>query len=369
MLETTLLTGPFDWDATLMPREEFEARIVEVRTMLRERGLAGLVVGGTSPEHGALGYLTSFVPKLGPALAFMPMDGDMRIVFSGGPAMLPSARRLMFVEDVRGLRDAERDFADWLGETKGTQFALWGEYAITADVREALERAAPSPLVVLDDVFDPLRRRKSERELVLIRRACAILNTAREKFRAAIAEHKGVRTAALAAERAAYRQGAQDFRVLASLRDGGTPEPMQAALDPHVDPLLACFAVRFAGYWAEGLFTITAMPNDALAAAKQSLAALVKLIRPGALPLGAIQQATKAPGNHYPHPCAQRNFGNGIGLSRDEPPFLSFEKPEELREGDVCSIRDGVGAYEPTGNVIVSAMVRVTADGAEILFM
>src|SRR5271169_2629025 len=128
MLETTLLTGPFDWDATLMPREEFEARIVEVRTMLRRRGLAGLVVGGTSPEHGALGYLTSFVPKLGPALAFIPLQGDLRIVFSGGPAMLPSAQRLTFVGDVRGLRDPEREFSDWIGATEG-RFGLWGEYA------------------------------------------------------------------------------------------------------------------------------------------------------------------------------------------------------------------------------------------------
>jgi len=368
MLETTLLTGPFDCDAALMPREEFEARIETVRAMLRRRGLAGLVVGGTSPEHGALGYLTSFVPKLGPGLAFIPLQGDLRIVFSGGPAMLPSAQRLTFVSDVRGLRDAEREFSDWLGETAGGQFGLWGEYAIIADVREALERAAPSPLVVLDDVLDPLRRRKSDREVALIRRACAILDTALKKFRAEIADHKGVRSAALAAERVAYREGAQDFRVLASARDGDTPQPLEAGQDPHVDPLLACFAVRFAGYWAEGFCTLTAKPDTALAKAEAALSVLLKLIRPGVLPRAEFKAAIEVQRPHWPHPCVQTSIGNGIGLSRDEAPFLVNNRSAALREGDICTIRMGLGAYEPEGNAMVSAMIRVAADGAEVLW-
>ena len=368
MLETTLLTGPFDWDAALMPRAEFEARIDIVRAMLRRRGLAGLVVGGTSPEHGALGYLTGFVPKLGPALAFIPLQGDLRIVFSGGPAMLPSAQRLTFVADVRGLRDPEREFADWLDGTAGGRFGLWGEYAITADVREALERAAPSALVVLDDALDPLRRCKSDREVALVRRACAILDAALQKFRAEVAGHKGVRSAALAAERVAYHDGAQDFRVLASQRDGDTPQPLDASWDPLVDPLLACFAVRFAGYWAEGFLTLTAKPNAASAKAEAALSVVLELIRPGVLPPLQIKSAIAVPRPNWPHPCVQGNIGNGIGLSRDEAPFLITDRLDKLEEGDICTVRMGVGASRPEGNAMVSAMIRVGSDGAEVLW-
>src|SRR6478752_457860 len=97
MMETTLLTGPYDWDPKLTPRGEFEARLAAARAVLRERGLHGLIVGGTSPEHGALAWLTGFTPKLGPALAFIPAQGELRLAFSGGPAMLPSAQRLTYV--------------------------------------------------------------------------------------------------------------------------------------------------------------------------------------------------------------------------------------------------------------------------------
>ena len=75
MLETTLLTGPYDWDAALIPRAEFDRRIELVRIVLSEHGLSGLIVGGTSPEFAALSYLTGFVPKLGPALVFIPRQG------------------------------------------------------------------------------------------------------------------------------------------------------------------------------------------------------------------------------------------------------------------------------------------------------
>src|SRR5579862_9751592 len=113
MLETTLLTGPYDWDERLLPRAEYDARIAAARAIVRARGLDGLIVGGTSPEHGALGYLTGFVPKLGPALAFIPSEGDPRIVFSGGGAMLSSAQRLTHVTDARAMRDAGQEFAAW----------------------------------------------------------------------------------------------------------------------------------------------------------------------------------------------------------------------------------------------------------------
>src|SRR5579862_8082018 len=114
MLETTLLTGPYDWDERLLPRAEYDARIAAARAIVRARGLDGLIVGGISPEHGALGYLTGFVPKLGPALAFIPNDGASRVVHSGGGAMVASAQRLTHVADVRAMRDAGQEFATWL---------------------------------------------------------------------------------------------------------------------------------------------------------------------------------------------------------------------------------------------------------------
>ena len=369
MLETTLLTGPYDWDAALVPRSEFDARIAAVRAILRQHGLNGLVVGGTSPEHGALGYLTGFVPKLGPALAFIPNDGELRMVYSGGAAMLSSAQRLTFIADVRAMRDPEQEFAAWLRETKGARFALWGDCAITSDVRRALDRVVPAPIVVLDGELDALRRRKSACELALIRRACEILDVTLRELRAATVNGQGVRAASLAAERAAYARGAQDVRMLVSLRDGGMPQPLIGTDDPHVDPLLACIAVRFAGYFAEGLATITAKPTATFAAAgaaDAALAAMLQTARPGVMASQLTEAARQALAGAKLHPLVAASPGNGIGVSRQEAPFLTDSDSSPLQDGDVCTLRAGAHAGA-ADSAIVSAMVRVGQSSAEIL--
>jgi Xaa-Pro dipeptidase len=265
------------------------------------------------------------------------------------------------------MRDAEQEFAAWLREQGGTRFGLWGDYAITGDVRGALDRAVASPLVVLDSELDALRRRKSPCEIALIRRACEILNVTLSELRAATVSGKGVRSAALAAERTAYAQGAQDVRFLLSMSDGGMPQPLIGTNDPHADPLLAGIAVRFAGYWAEGLATLTAKQTAARAAAEAALAAVLQKTRPGVTAAELNDAAKQALAGLQCHPFVAASAGNGMGVSRDEAPFLGGTEPSPLQDGDVCTLR--VGAYaSATDSAIVSAMVRVGANGAEILW-
>jgi Xaa-Pro aminopeptidase len=367
MLETTLLTGPYDWDAALLPRAEFNRRTDLVRMVLTEHGLGGLIVGGTSPEHGALSYLTGFVPKLGPALAFLPLHGEFHLLFSGGGAMVSSAQRLTFVGDVRAMRDPEKETAAWLREVGGDRFALWGDYAITQSVRHSLDRAAPASLVVLDGILDALRRRKSETEAALVRRACDILDGCVKTLRTASQGGQGVRTAALAAERAGYAAGAQDVRLLVSQRDGGMPEPLIGPNDPHADPLLACIAVRFAGYWAEGLTTITAAPSEALDRAKAGLEAILRESRPTTPPTILFSAALRTLRGAKLHPFVGSCVGNGIGLSRQEAPDFSFAELTSLEKDDICTLRAGAQT-SATDVAIVSAMVRIAANGAEVLW-
>jgi Xaa-Pro aminopeptidase len=367
MLETTLLTGPYDWDETLIPRSEYDSRIAAVRQILRKHDLAGLIVGGTSPEHGALGYATGFVPKLGPALAFIPRDGELRLAFSGGGAMVNSAERLTFIADVRAMRDAEQEIAAWLRDGGGTRFGLWGNDAIPNDVRGAFDRAAPAPIIVLDNELDALRRRKTACEIALIRRACEILNIVMRELRDATTNGKGVRTAALAAERAGYAADAEDIRILLSRRDGGMPEPLIGTDDPRPNPLLACIAVRFAGYWAEGLAMIATRETPAHAAAEAALSAVLREVRPGVVATALSQAAQTNLAGLETHPFVAANIGNGIGVSRAEAPFLGAGDLSPLQDGDVCSLR--VGARAGTAdNAIASAMVRVGPTGADILW-
>jgi Xaa-Pro aminopeptidase len=372
MKNTALLTGPYDWDPALVPLAEFEGRLASARRVLDERGAVALLVHGNSMEHGALAYLTGFVPKLGPAFALVPKDGPLRILASGGPGMMSSAKLLTWVRDVRPLSNLRSALGEWLCEAINDASAvvgLWGGKIMAQRPYIAVASAIQpfGKLVAMDDPLDALRRRKSPRELELLREVCRILAVACDAFEHAAVEGSGARSAALAAERAAFAAGAQDIRILASARNGGPPLPFDGPGDIRVAPLLACIAVRFAGYWAEGLETLGAPPGGALARAEAALNALLRAVRAGVTSTEIIHAAELLLAPYRFHPLIQSAIGNGIGLSFEEPPILGANEKWALEEGCVYTLRCGATG-EGSDTAIVSAMVVVNAAGVEVLW-
>lgn len=370
MKSTALLVGPYDWDRNLLPLAEFEARLAAVRRVLADSGAAGLLIHGHSVEHGALAYLTGFTPKLGPAFALVPRDGPLRILASGGAGMMNSAKRLTWVEDVRSINDLRSAVSEWLAQLRGggrIVLGLWGSTVMAQRPYHAVS-AAIQPvghMIELDGALDALREPKSARELGLLREACRVLGTARNAFERALNGGAGARSAILAAERAAYASGAQDVRILAGARDGGPPLPLGAPADIRVAPLLACLAVRFAGYWAEGLATFGAMPGGALAHAETALAAMLREARPGASAGDLVRAAEPQLAPYRLHPWLGRALGNGIGLSLEETPILGSDPRSKLEEGGVYTLRCGA-LGEGRDNAVVSAMVSVNQTGTDV---
>jgi Xaa-Pro aminopeptidase len=368
-LHTALLTGPYDWDPSLLPQAEFASRLAAVRRVMGECGATALLVHGITTEHGALAYLTGFTPKLGPGFALIAPARAPRLLPSGSGTMLSSARRLTWIEDLQPYSEIAKPLGAFLAEIArdgGARLGLWGEAAMTQRGYDAVA-AAVGPhftLLPMDEALDALRRRKSPAELAVLRRAGAICRQAADEFARRMAAGSGARTASLAAEAAAYAAGAQDVRMLASARDGGPPVPFDTPDDRRADPLLAEIAIRLAGYWAEALITVTARPGEALAAAQAGLAAMVRAARPGATGAELARAAAAELRGCAAH--APTQLGNGIGLSLEEAPALSSGSAARLDEGDVTMLR--TGAVGPSGETAaVSAMVAVGADGAEIL--
>ena len=102
-----LPTGPYDLDPELFGPSLFERRLAVLRAAMAQCGATHAVVHGNGFDHDALSWLTYFTPKLGPAYALVPTSGTLRLLFSGGPGMKPSARKLTWVEDVVALRGVE----------------------------------------------------------------------------------------------------------------------------------------------------------------------------------------------------------------------------------------------------------------------
>jgi len=355
-----------------VPLAEFEARLNAVRRVLAERGATALLVHGQSVEHGALAYLTGFVPKLGPAFALVPRDGPVRILASGGTGMTGSAKLLTWVEDVRPLGNLRDALGEWLGDmVRDGQvvLGLWGGNAMAqrpyVDVAAAIQPFGK--IIEMDDQLDALRRHKSLREQELLREASRILAAACDAFARAAAGGSGARSAALAAERAAFALGAQDVRILASARNGGPPLPFDGPGDIRIAPLLACLAVRFAGYWSEGLLTVAAPPNGAFARARAALTAMLQEVRSGATSSDLVGVAAQHLPPYKFHPLVESAIGNGIGLSLEESPSLGRDENSRIEEGGVYTFRSGA-IGEGSDNAIVSAMVAVYRAGIDVLW-
>ncbi len=341
VLEATLLTGPYDWDERALPRGEYDGRLDRVRAAMAEAGAAALAVYGHPGNYGALAYLTNFAPKVGPALALVPREGALRILASGTPKMMDAAKRLTWVEDVRPLGNAPKAVAEFVDV--GDALATWAFGILPQGLHSGIAGAvAPRELLPLDHALDSLRRRRSPCELELMRGAARILATATDAFAASVRAGSGMRSAALAAERAAIAAGAQDARAMASLSPGGVPLPLDAASDERVlDPANAGIAVQNHGYWASGYVTVARRPGGANARAREALAAALAAARGGAhLPDGVV--------------------ANAIGLSLEEGPGALLEA------GTVYAVTGS--AAEGGEAAYASALVAVTETGCNTLW-
>ena len=368
VLQTTLLTGPYDWDPALLPRAEFEARLARVRASFGDAD--ALIVHGDSGDHGALAYLTGLAPKLDRALALVPRTGALRLLTQGTEYMIPAAKRLTWVEDVRLLANIAAILGDWLPEqglTSRATLGIWGGAAMPRVLHAGIERAlAPGGrIVALDAVLDPIRRRKTPVERSLLKRASAILDAAAASFLATARAGAGNRSAALAAERTAYAQGAQDARIAASLGHGGAPLPLDGARDDRVDPLLAGIAVQFNGYWAEGFVTAAAAKGQAAAHAEAGLAAALKAARAGLAAPTLYRAAAEALGPCAPHRLMQGRIGHAIGLSLEEQPFQ--DDAHRLEPDGVYVLTVGAQG-QGTDAAVASAMIAVDAAGIEVMW-
>jgi Xaa-Pro aminopeptidase len=286
--------------------------------------------------------------------------------------MMSSAKLLTWVEDVRSLSNLRNSLKEWLCEMnpQGRDvLGLWGGKIIAQRPYLAVASAIQpyGKIIDLDDKLDALRLHKSPRELELLREACRILAAASGAFERAAADDSGARSAALAAERAAFANGAQDVRILASARNGGPPLPLDGPDDLRVAPLLACISVRFSGYWAEGLVTVPDEPNGAHARAVVTLTAMLREARSGTTSIDLFRVARQHLPPYKFHPLVESVIGNGIGLSFEESPSLGRGEKSLLEEGGVYTLRCGA-LGEGSDNAVLSAMIAVNGTGINILW-
>jgi hypothetical protein len=354
-----LPSGPYDWHPERIPTAVGQHRIAELRAIMTALGLRRAVIHGNVFDHGGLTWLTGFTPKLGPAYALVPLIGPLRLLFSGGPGMKPSAERLTWVGDVTALRGIGGDLGAWLSDTSdvsGNRLGLYEGAGMALDDWRAIGKAAGAPVESLDAPLDTARRAKTGLELNLIRRSCAALDAMASELSSRL-QTEPVRVAALAAERAAYALDAQDARVRVGRSAWAPPRSVEGLLEKIDGPLRVAIATRANGYWATGEFVAAPLPSDLARTAITALTGAIAALRPGA----GLQDIRAVAG------LGATIEVDGIGLSPSEQPHLS-EPSTRLSVRDVCSVTISLPIGPDRKTARWSAIAAVGDGSPEILW-
>ena len=361
----TLLIGPSDWDADVMPREEFARRIDALWRAFPEAPCA--IVYGSPAHHAELAYLTNLVPKLEAAVAILSRSGTHEVHLGGGPNMLGSAKPLTFITDIKPLRGGPaigRRALEMKEGMPGTPLIIGDGYMPTAFHQGMDEAMGEEALNATAQVWT-LMHRSSSHDLNAMRESAFALNGAMTAINDAKKAGAATTEAILAGEREANSRGAQDIRTLFSLDGGRTLQPFTTTLATRVDPLQVYVAARRFNYWTEGFVALSDNRRPVIARARELLRQALAAIKPNvktADVMGLIYAGSRP---YQMHPVTERAIISRLGLALAEPPHtnpgMSFEA------GDIYSVRAGLtnGADE---HAIVSAMVRVREGGTDMLW-
>jgi hypothetical protein len=361
----TLLIGPSDWQAERMPQAEFEQRIAALWRACPAATCA--IVYGDRKHHAELAYLTNLVPKLEVAVAVLSTNGEHAIYVGGGPNMIGAALPLTWIKELMPLRDGPaigQRAAESVKDRPAAPVLIGGGYMPSALLLGILKGVGDAPPDATAQLWT-LMRRTSSYEFLAIREACLVLAAAMSGIANARRTGVGITTAILAGERAANALGAQDVRTLFSTDGGRTLQPFSGLTDTIADPLQVYVAVRRFNYWAEGFAVMTERRLPAVEKANEVLRLVLASIRTGTDTAAVAKLIPAAVRPYRCHPVTERSFANLVGLALEESPYTDLGAAFEA--GDVYTIKVGV-TDDTHSHAIVSAMIRVGDDGAELLW-
>jgi Xaa-Pro aminopeptidase len=372
-MQPSVTIGSYTWAQDRLPYDEFTLRLDELRAAMDRNGWAAVLAFGDVREHAALAYLSNFIPRVRWGMALLPRAGEARLLCAMSTRDLPAMRTLTWIADVHsGMGpEWEKSFDPWFEPFNNGQAlrigtlgfehmapALYQSVCRSLGDRFSLQRA--------DDLLPVPPARKRPRELTMMRASCELLQAATQDFVEHWRRSGEPETAALEAERAARSLAAQDVRTLISLDGGRTLVPYQGRFEKKAAPLVGYLAVKVMGYWADMFVTVDAKPTPASQRVAAALDALIADVRPGARTAALYAKAVDALAPFSLHPVLGASIGHGIGLSLNQQPELRAGADAALVEDGVYTLQLGVAGAE-AGNVLLSAIVRSTAKGGEVL--
>lgn len=363
---SVLKRGCSTWDPELVPQAEFQTRLDAVRKEIAQRDLDALVIYGDNYSFADLCYLTNYFPKVRGGIAVVPRDGEISLLLNIGSRDVPFAKTLTWVEDVRASNQVGGDGAKLLKE-KGFERARLGlvDSGQGFPLPQLEEMKSALPQVTwhnLDALFQPIRLRKSARELGAMGEAGRLLREICQDAAAVIKPGRKEYEIVADIDRLARDKGAEDIRILAGERRLNPPSFKQAAsIGSHWAVYLALQHER---YWAEAgrtyFFANDTKLQSAYGKAQEIVAAMAQQLKPNGAVAAIDETARKALGEFYAT-ASVYGLANGIGLNQWEAPFLTAIDAREVGAASV-------GALTLNENMTLALRATIETEGKIVLF-
>jgi Xaa-Pro aminopeptidase len=363
---SVLKRGCSTWDKQQMPEEEYRGRLEVVRQQMERQGLDALVIYGDNYSFADLCYLTNYFPKVRGGIAVVPRNGAISLLLNIGSRDVPFAKTLTWIEDVRASNQVGADGAKLLKE-KGFEKARLGlvDSGQGFPLPQLEEMKSALPQVTwqnLHSLFQPIRLRKTSRELAAMGEAGGLLSEICQDAAAVIKPGRKEYEIVADIDRLARDKGAEDIRILAGEKRLNPPSFKQAAsIGTH---WAVYFAVQHERYWAEAGRTYVLSSESKLQSAYQKareiVAQMAAQLKPGNSVKAIEETARKQLGEFY---AAASNYGlgNGIGLNQWEAPFLNEDEARQVGSS-------AVGATELNNNMTLALRVAFETERKLILF-
>jgi Xaa-Pro aminopeptidase len=377
-MQPTLKRGRDVWDRINMPRVEFLERVEKIREHMQERGMDVLLVYATGGnEYGDPCYISNYIMKMsqGTAVA-ITRAGDVTLICEGFARDTPALKSITWVEDVRSCDDVSQRTVAYLKEknlipsTLGLvgleQSMPHGQYQFFSESTRGCK------IVLADDMIRTMRMIKSQREADQIRRSSRLAARVFEQISRGSFQHVNEKKLEAKISRETYMEGAEDVRVLIA-----KPTEERWAFRPLEDvplcdnhPIIIYLAVELERYWAEGIRTYLFKDNAFTQPAVESVNSLYNRIIGSVTPGKKVSQfyrdALDRIKANSMDVILEYGLGQGIGLSLQEPPFLTAEDPAQLQEGMCMTFRLALKNRE-LGAIMIGDTVHLSKGGPEVL--
>ena len=392
-----------------IPESEFRLRIEKVHNFVLEKGLGGLLVYSGPRAHmwhqtGHVGWLTNWAnrDRIPDSMVLVPAGGEPVLLFSGLPFMLPQAKEISWMKDIRvvrsfdpkgvsiqsGSREAKavRDFTGEVVEILDERglgdksLGLVGIENMPVPFYEALLKGLGADrLKVVEDIVAQLRAVKSPDEIKMMRRAAELSDLGYETFiKVAKRGMPGIEAIA-EAEHAVRAQGAEEVLYwIANVPDGQWDnsiidiKPTPRILN-YGDEIMMCSYVVYKGYWAHahrcGYLGKEAKEMKRIwEPAFEAHCAAVEKMRPG-VPVSEVVRAARLVAEKYDYALHGGRIGHGMGMDYGERPFLSEDNQTPLEKGNVAIVHT-IFSLPGRGTILIPVgdLCLVTDDGPEFLY-